>query len=146
MITRAYLEPMLKKFDWYNNPADLSNGDFRTEAESIIEGCLQDDSDEMKAILILNMVQRIYIQRMSEKQTESASRTSTRTLRQFARDLIDKLPIRTKRKQALEDLQKTSAKWGNRRVLTGPGFRGSVESVCQEYNDLMSVHENNQPK
>jgi len=146
MITRAYLEPLLKKFDWYRNPASLWDDDFRPEAESIIEGCLQDDSDEMKAILILNMVQRIYIQRMAERPPKTNFRTPTRGFKRFVQDLIDKLPIRTKRKQALEDLQKTSAKWENRRRLGDFSCGGKIDSLCQEYNELMSIHENNQPK
>jgi hypothetical protein len=88
--TKQVLDPMLSKLDWFNPKADDENGKkFVEDLKVQLASALQDDSPQMRAILLTGFAQMCHLQNANKAQ--AAELTTTKAALAEAQGLLDRI-------------------------------------------------------
>ncbi len=109
--TQQEMERLLSKLDWWKIGEDKNHNAFVDETKKTIYSALQDDSPDMRAVLLVGIAQLLYLRRVHEK-VLSQLPLPRKTLFQRIKDWIKskKFPPSI----VLADLARTSGKLDNK--------------------------------
>lgn len=130
--TKKYLLDNLAKLDWYDSEKDW----FEKNARSSVFNALEDESPEMRALLLLSLVQLLYLRKVHGKTVarliEVQNQLDNTFFNRISRTL-KKFWNSRKHKLALLDLQKTAIFEERQRPMNM-----KVDSFCEALNKTLS--------